>query len=334
MQIGSHNCDVLIAGEYYCDLLFAGLDGVPQLGTEKFASSLMIAPGGTYNMALGLTRLGVDTRWVCDFGTDMFSQHVLERAKLDRIDPSAFTLRDHPVSRLTAAFSAAGDRGFISYCDPPVMPPDRVDACQIRPKWLLQTFRFEPAWLDFIEGVKSAGAKVFADCRGGRFSLDTPAIRTFLKMTDVFSPNADEAKMLTGADTAEDAIKILAQFTPVVALKDGRNGVLLSANGEVSRVQGIPVDVADTVGAGDAFNAGYLYGVLRNLSPALAAEAGNLCGAYSATVAGGSSSPQTRDLMLFAQSRSLRYAPEIADILTAQSVRTTHSNEYNYPEEG
>ncbi|WDR03127.1 carbohydrate kinase family protein [Devosia algicola] len=334
MQMGSHNCDVLVAGEYYCDLLFAGLDGAPQLGAEQFASGLMIAPGGTYNMALGLTRLGVDTRWVCDFGTDMFSQHVLERARRDRINSSAFTIRDYPVSRLTATFSAEGDRGFISYCDPPVMPPDRVDTGWHRPKWLLQTFRFEPAWLDFIKRMKSAGAKVFADCRGGHFSIETPAIRTFLGMADVFSPNADEARMLTGTDTVDEAIKILARFIPVVALKNGRDGVLLSVNGEVSRVEGIPVEVTDTVGAGDAFNAGYLYGALCNLSPALSAEAGNLCGAYTATVAGGSSSPEKTDLVLFAQSRSLRYAPEIANILSAQSDRPNHINEYSYPEEG
>ena len=60
--------DVLVAGEYYCDLIFSGLDAPPTLGGEVFARGLTVRPGGCYNIALGLTRLGVRTAWACDFG--------------------------------------------------------------------------------------------------------------------------------------------------------------------------------------------------------------------------------------------------------------------------
>lgn len=82
--------DVLVAGEYYCDLIFAGIDRPPALGDEVIAESLSVRTGGCYNMAVALTRLGVATAWACDFGADLFSRLALEAAKSDGIDPVAF----------------------------------------------------------------------------------------------------------------------------------------------------------------------------------------------------------------------------------------------------
>lgn len=50
--------DVLLTGEYYCDLIFAGLPGVPRLGAELLARDLAVLPGGTYNIALALPGSG------------------------------------------------------------------------------------------------------------------------------------------------------------------------------------------------------------------------------------------------------------------------------------
>ena len=87
--------DVLVAGEYYCDLIFTGLSTSPAYGEEIIASGLTTRPGGCYNMALGLTRLGLRTAWVSDFGTDLFSRLVLDSARADGIDPVAAGLAEH-----------------------------------------------------------------------------------------------------------------------------------------------------------------------------------------------------------------------------------------------
>ena len=59
-----------MVGEYFCDLIFSGLSGVPKPGAEFFADGLTMRPGGCYTSALALTRLGVASAWAADFGTD------------------------------------------------------------------------------------------------------------------------------------------------------------------------------------------------------------------------------------------------------------------------
>lgn len=117
------NADVLLAGEYFCDLVFAGLDGAPRLGAEHMAEGLAIMPGGTYNMALALVRLELRTIWANSFGTDLFSRYVRDMAAADGIPTTGFDMRDEPVQRVSVAYSAQGDRGFISYSSPAIEPP-------------------------------------------------------------------------------------------------------------------------------------------------------------------------------------------------------------------
>lgn len=293
------NCDVLIAGEYFCDLVFVGLDGAPRLGMEHMADDLAIMPGGTYTMALALTRLGVDTRWANTFGNDLFSRFVQEMAVSDGIDSSAFSVVDRPVQRVSVAYAADGERGFISFSKPSVEPPPAATVAGIRPQWLLQTFRFEPAWLAFIAARKAGGDRILLDCRGGDFDLATPGVADLIRMADIFSPNAEEACRLTGLLDADAAAEELVALAPIVVLKAGENGAGIFGAGAPTHHPAPAVEVADTVGAGDSFNAGLLLGLLRDLPLEEAVELAVLCGALSVTGAGGRACPTAEALEAF-----------------------------------
>lgn len=301
MTATPRNCRVLVAGEYYCDLVFSGLDGAPRLGAEDYASDLAIMPGGTYTMALALTRLGVETRWAAHFGTDLFSRFVLDAARDDGLDPAAFTLEPFPVQRVSAVFSAGSERGFISYSQPPVIPPAPAIAEAQSPEWLLQTFRYEPEWLAFMAAMRARGARIFADCRGGDFTVDTPGVRDFLALTEVFSPNLAEACTLAATDDADHAIALLAPLVPVLLVKCGPDGARLVAEGHDHRIPAPPAAVIDTVGAGDAFNAGYLFAVLGGLDPLAAARVAVLCGTLSTEATGGRGCPTLNELAAYAR---------------------------------
>ena len=290
------NCDVLVAGEYFCDLIFAGLDGVPRLGTEQFASGLSIVPGGTYNMALAATRLGLATRWCSDFGSDIFSAFVLAQAEADGIDPIAFRHVDGPLPRVSAAFSGQGERGFISHSAAVPRAPDTSCLRLHRPRWLLQTFRFEPDWLEFVHTVRQQGANVFLDCRGGDFTLETPGVRELIGLADVFSPNAGEAMALAGTQSLDQAIVVLSELVPILLVKRGGEGALLVADG--MRVAHAPpaVEVIDTVGAGDAFNAGFIHGMINDLGLGTSAHFAVLCGSISTTGPGSRAAPTVAEL--------------------------------------
>ncbi len=292
-------CEVLVAGEYFCDLVFAGLEGAPRLGSEHMAEALTIMPGGTYTMALALTRLGLDIRWANSFGNDLFSRFVREMADQDGINGAAFTLLDEPVQRVSVAYAAQGERGFISFSQPAVTPPPPAIAEAIKPIWLLQTFRFEPDWLDFVAARKAAGAKVLLDCRGGDFDLTTPGVAELIGLADIFSPNLEEACRLSGVHDAATAGERLRRLCPVVVLKCGADGARIHGAGEPISCPAPQVEVVDTVGAGDSFNAGLLLGLLRGYDLQEAVDWAVLCGSLSTIATGGRACPTVEALEVF-----------------------------------
>lgn len=297
---GKGPCDVLVVGEYFCDLIFSGLSDVPQPGAEFFADGLSVRPGGSYTSALALTRLGLASAWAADFGTDVFSRMILSEAERDGIDPRAFNRLDVPAQRVSAAFSHRGERGFISFSETEVTPPDSRLLDRLKPKWLLQTFRFDADWIDFLLATKARGISIFADCRHGEFTLRTPGVRQFIGLVDVFSPNEAEALALTGKSDVKSALEELSTIAPTVVIKRGPFGVIAIDHGKRITVRAPMVDVVDTVGAGDAFNAGFLAGMMWESSFAECARLAVACGSLSTTGAGSGAVPTATELVNFA----------------------------------
>jgi len=291
--------DVLAAGEYYCDLIFTGLSTTPAYGEEIIASGLATRPGGCYNMALGLTRLGLRAAWAADFGTDLFSRLVLDTAKADGIDPVAFRQLGRPAPMVSAAFADTRDRGFITYRGADVLPPDLDLIARLRPRWLLQSFRYTSEWLRFIWAAKDSGISIFGDCNGDDVTLQCAGVREFIGLCDVFSPNETEALRLTGTASVDAALDALIEITPAVLIKRGANGVTASIDGRRYDETAPVVEVVDTVGAGDAFAAGYLAGVLWDLTVAGQLRAAVACGTLSTTGAGNSANPTAAELNAF-----------------------------------
>jgi sugar/nucleoside kinase (ribokinase family) len=295
----SERFDVLVAGEYYCDLIFSGLDRPPLLGGEVFADGLIIRPGGCYNMALGLTRLGLRTAWACDFGTDRFSGIVRDAVEADGIDASGFREVPRSLQQVSVAFSGAGERGFITYREGVLRAPDMALVDRLRPRWLLQTFRLEPDWMTFMRAAKAAGVKIFGDCNGEGANLDLPAVRQFIGLCDVFSPNEAEALALTEASDVEAALARLAGLAPLIVIKRGANGVTAMASGRRYDVPAPDVVVVDTVGAGDAFAAGFLAGAIAGSPIEDQLRGAVACGSLSTTGPGSSANPSAAELAAF-----------------------------------
>ena len=123
-------------------------------------------------------------------------------------------------------------------------------------------------------------------------------------VTDVFLPNQTEALSITKADDIESAARQLAQKSRLVAIKLGADGALacngsLLPQGEglgmgvITQVHSIPVNVIDTVGAGDLFDAGFIYGYLNNWEIEKSLRLACVCGALSTQQAGGTNGQPT-----------------------------------------
>ena len=79
--------------------------------------------------------------------------------------------------------------------------------------------------------------------------------------------NQEEAFTLLDTEITQQAAETLSDWTETVALTIGAYGALISHQGETCYIDPLPVRVEDTTGAGDAFAAGFLYGMTHDLSP-------------------------------------------------------------------
>jgi sugar/nucleoside kinase (ribokinase family) len=289
--------DVLLLGSYYCDLIFNGLPELPRLGLDLFGTEFDLVAGGSFRTSLALKRLGLRAGWLCDFGDDLFSRLVLDMAERDGLDTGLFRRHPFPLRRVSVAFSFVNDRGFISYADP-LPPPSPVEAIrQHQPRAVLISH------LDYGEGqealvaaARSAGSLVYMDCQSVAVTLATPGVREAVGRVDVFGPNESEALHLTGAATVEAALDELAGIAPVVVIKCGGQGALARA-GQISlRSPALAVEVRDTTGAGDCFNAGFLYGRLAGHPLKDCLRCGNICGGLATVSRGKAKLPTAAEL--------------------------------------
>ena len=109
------------------------------------------------------------------------------------------------------------------------------------------------------------------DAATARERMDDVLARTTLAL-----PTLDDEQALHGDRDAEATLERLARLgVEEIAVKLGADGALVLADGSVEHVPAEPdVEVVDTTGAGDAFDAGYLHGRLAGLGPAAAAREG------------------------------------------------------------
>lgn len=294
------HCDILIPGHYFCDVIFTGIPDFPALGTEVYTQRLTVVPGGCLNSVTALRRLGINVGWMGALGNDPFSRIVDDWVTQEGISRDWLAMLDAPFQRVTVALSYPHDRAFITYVDP---PPDILDqARQAVEAGECAHLHFTGLLVkaqvpDLLRACRARGVTVSMDCQHRPDTLAQPLVREIISLLDIFMPNAGEAVRLTETDSLDAAADALRALVPLLVIKDGANGAQAWRGGEHVHAPAIPVEVVDTTGAGDVFNAGFLtaYREGRDLLTCLCW--GNICGGLSSTGYGGCSAAPTRDVV-------------------------------------
>jgi len=116
---------------------------------------------------------------------------------------------------------------------------------------------------------------------------------------DVLFGNRDEFQIMFGPKLSDrQLLAEAAKVSPVLLMKTGCDGCLVSDHGEVHSVDGFCVEPLDTTAAGDCFSAGYIFASLRGFPPLQAAKLSNRLAASIVTVLGCDFSNLDRDLIL------------------------------------
>jgi 2-dehydro-3-deoxygluconokinase len=117
----------------------------------------------------------------------------------------------------------------------------------------------------------------------------------------------DEINMITGSNSESELASLARRYSiGQLVIKDGANGSKVYSNGKWYRKNAFKVKAIDTVGAGDGFDAGYVYGYLHGLSLDERLELGNSVGALVTTVSGDNEGlPYLEEVSAFMQKEAI-----------------------------
>ncbi|MCC6804141.1 MAG: carbohydrate kinase family protein [Anaerolineae bacterium] len=287
---------ILVAGELNADMVMSGLPSLPVLGRELVGTGFTMAMGSSSAItAARLAALGkADPDYAVDFvgliGDDDIGRFVESRLRGFGVHTDHVQTVSLPTG-VTIALTYARDRAFVTYpgamtaFDGAALTPEllsRFDHLHVG-SFFLQT-SLQPHLARIFEMARAQGVTTSLDVGWDPTEvwLNNPYLAPALAQVDDFLPNEDEAAAL-----APDIETLRRLVRGTLIVKRGAKGTSAYAD-TVTAVPALTVAVVDTTGAGDAFNAGYIYARrIRGEPLALALRFAIVCGAQAVTQVGG-----------------------------------------------
>ncbi|MFE7752596.1 sugar kinase [Streptomyces sp. NPDC057428] len=256
--------------------------------------------GAESNVAVSLARLGHRSRWVSALGADPFGRIVLDELDGAGVDtsyvvtdegaPTGIYAKD-PHGRSTRVHyyrrGSAASRLDVTSIDPSAAHGARlVHLSGTMPALSESCLRLTHAVVgDRVLGPAAVSFDV--NYRPGLWSVAEAAgeLAAIARRADIVFVGRDEAAALWGTDRAEEVRELLPEPT-VLVVKDGATGASVHGQGGRAWADALSVPVVETVGAGDAFAAGWLSGWLRGLGPERSLRLGHLVASRAVQIVG------------------------------------------------
>jgi sugar/nucleoside kinase (ribokinase family) len=306
--------DITIAGETNLDLILYGLPEQMTVERELLASDFRMTLGSSSAiLAHNLAALGASIGFITRIGDDALGKLALERLSEQRVDLTRVKCVVGGTSTgVTVLLHHGAARHILTY--PGAM--FEMNAADLDMEYLASARHFhlsslflqkalQPDLPRILRALKAAGLTLSLDTNDDPEDRWQSGLDELLGLVDIFLPNEDEARRITGESDATSAAAALAKRVPLVVVKRGRRGALVQSGDRQQMVPTEPVTPVDSIGAGDSFNAGFLSAYLRGESPEACAVFGNRTAALSTQRPGGTEAFRDRDLVesLFAAKR-------------------------------
>ncbi|SLN74246.1 carbohydrate kinase family protein [Roseisalinus antarcticus] len=290
--------DVLALGELNPDLILTGLsaDG-PVIGTEQiFQRERLVLGSSTAISCVLMQRLGLRTALASAVGDDRYGRFCRDALLREGVDTARVRVEPGQETGVTLSVVYPGDRllltrlGIMAFLDGSIAPGAEFDAFRhVHCGSLFLLDRLRGDLPEVLRRARADGCTVSVDPGwdpSGRW--DPAALAEILPLTDVFLPNRAEARAMTGTDGDEEALdELRALGARRVAMKAGAEGGLCQSPAGLIRQEGFPAEVVDTTGAGDAFNAGFVRGMLAGWAEGDCLRLAVACGSMAVTAEGG-----------------------------------------------
>lgn len=301
---------VVTLGAAAIDMVFK-VDRLPRPDEMVFAEDgpYLLPGGSTANIAVGLARLGVPSRFVGKVGRDDNGRRLLEAFGQDKVDTS-FMLIDGEgrTAETIIAIDRNGARIIFSLGGTAILErPDEFQAEALADAVALYVGEAVPCvGVKAMRAAKDLGALVVYGPGGAFSGLGTSALGEMIALADYLVLSWGEARLLTREDDLDAAVgSLMAAGARRVVVTQGDRGADLferrmgapSATMTIAKWHrdALKVPVADTTGAGDAFTAGFIRGLVTGLDRDACLALGNVCGALAVSKVGAREAMPTWD---------------------------------------
>ncbi len=275
--------NVIAMGAHILDVLIRPVTDIPSGQETALVEQMrMTAAGTAAGTALTFAKLGAEVRTAGAIGTDPAGDLLLSLLGRAGIDTGLVVRKsDAPTSMSVLPIRPNGERPAFHLLGANLAYTlDDVDWDAIAAADHVHLGGTEMLGPDFatriLKHAKDNGTTTSVDLIApggmGTFDLIAPA----MAYTDYLLPNEDQVLGFTGAtELAEGSRRLLDAGAGLLAVTCGAEGALVVSSDGTQQVPALPVDVVDTTGCGDAFSAGFVYGMNSGRTPRDAAVLGN-----------------------------------------------------------
>jgi sugar/nucleoside kinase (ribokinase family) len=246
-----------------------------------------IVPGGSAcNTILGIGKLGGSTKFIGKRGEDELGIIFENGLKNHNVEPILMK-SSLPTGHVLSIITPDAQRSMLTYLGASSeTQPSEITSNLFANTALVHLEGYllfnQKLIFSVLKAIKDAGAMISLDLAS--YTV-VEASKNILEQichdfVDILIANEDEARVFTGSNDEQKALKILAEKAPIAVLKVGKRGSYIAHDGKT--IQIAPKDdgspVVDTTGAGDLWAAGFLYGLIHGYSLEKSGEIGSACG--------------------------------------------------------
>lgn len=286
----SRKIDIAIIGDLNIDLILQARS-LPMRGGMEYVEKIEKTHGGVgRNIAIALSRLGLSTLLIGAVGDDAFGAEIIRELEENNVIIERVRIvPGKPTGTIVVIVDKEGERTMIGFRGAnSELTINSQDLQHIEGAKHLHISGYSFLNNDGGEGIvkilkhsKLSGITTSIDLEG--VAKHNPRMLEELRgHFDYVMSSEGEAKRLVQESNLDRVVDKLLNMMKanIVAVKLGARGAIIASQRGSSLIPPFQVNVLDTTGAGDAFNAGFLYGLIRRLKPVEAALIGNAMGAY------------------------------------------------------
>jgi sugar/nucleoside kinase (ribokinase family) len=305
--------DIVVVGELNIDLVLTGLPSLPGYRELRLARDMRFALGSSSAIfACNAARLGASVGFVGKVGDDEFGDFMLRSLQQAGVDTSRIIRHAGGRTGICVVMSFPEDYAMVSF--PGIRETFRLeevdfDYVKTARHLHMSSFYIQPALRPEIPQLfrwaRQAGLSTSLDPDNDPTGGWNGGMRGTLTNVDLFLPNEQELMGIAGKEDLNAAVEEMRGLAGTTIVKRGAAGVLVATRSRTITAPGFAIKPLDTTGAGDSFNAGFVFRFLNGAPIDDCVTWGNACGALSTQALGGTAGfPDCGELQRFLAERS------------------------------